>query len=324
MNKKTNKFGLKKNAVKAVFLKKVILTIAYIVVANILYAGGSYQGEIARTDLTKIPSQGESEIIFNYVRGTLPVSIYINGQLQAQCFPNTSDSVRNEKVIVKNGSIRIDFVLKERMSSGPENNKTYYWEERRREILVCEAKSSSITIDIETDTSNRFTRLEVVKTVSLEGTPVVPSEGNTVQTGNSSVSGNTENNGTIEMALTNASKLLIETLPKNSTLAVLNIASNNEDMAIFVVEELEFILVNSKTNNFSIVDRKSLDKIRSEKEFQMSAEVDDDSAVSIGKLLGASIVLTGNISGSGSLRRLRIKALDVLTGKVVAMASERF
>jgi hypothetical protein len=56
----------------------------------------------------------------------------------------------------------------------------------------------------------------------------------------------------------------------------------------------------------------------------MSGEVDDDSAISIGKFLGANIVVTGNVSGTGSLRRLRIKALDVLTGEIVSMASERF
>ncbi|MDR0557024.1 MAG: CsgG/HfaB family protein, partial [Treponema sp.] len=70
--------------------------------------------------------------------------------------------------------------------------------------------------------------------------------------------------------------------------------------------------------------RKSLDRIFEERKFQMSGEVDDDSAISIGKFLGANIVVTGNVSGTGSLRRLRIKALDVLTGEIVSMASERF
>jgi hypothetical protein len=58
--------------------------------------------------------------------------------------------------------------------------------------------------------------------------------------------------------------------------------------------------------------------------FQSSGEVDDDSAVSIGKLLGANVVITGSISGSDSMRRLRLKALNVQTAEIVAMASERF
>jgi curli biogenesis system outer membrane secretion channel CsgG len=50
--------------------------------------------------------------------------------------------------------------------------------------------------------------------------------------------------------------------------------------------------------------------------------VDDDSAVSIGKLLGANIVITGSITGVGSARRLRLKTLDVKTAEIVTMASE--
>ncbi|MDR1637290.1 MAG: CsgG/HfaB family protein, partial [Treponema sp.] len=75
---------------------------------------------------------------------------------------------------------------------------------------------------------------------------------------------------------------------------------------------------------FKVVDRKSLDAIKSEQNFQYSGEVDDDSAVSIGKMLGASIVITGSVSGSGSTRRLRVKALNVRTAEIVAMVSERF
>jgi hypothetical protein len=47
-------------------------------------------------------------------------------------------------------------------------------------------------------------------------------------------------------------------------------------------------------------------------------------AVSIGKLLGANIVITGSISGVDSARRLRLKALDIMTAEIVTMASEMF
>jgi curli biogenesis system outer membrane secretion channel CsgG len=93
-------------------------------------------------------------------------------------------------------------------------------------------------------------------------------------------------------------------------------------MSEFVIEELAYLMVDTK--KFKVVDRKSLDAIKSEQDFQYSGDVDDNSAVSIGKLLGASIVITGSISGSGSTRRLRAKALDVKTAEIVAMASERF
>jgi hypothetical protein len=46
--------------------------------------------------------------------------------------------------------------------------------------------------------------------------------------------------------------------------------------------------------------------------------------VEIGKILGASIVITASISGSGTMRRLTLKALDVKTARIVSMARESF
>ena len=126
----------------------------------------------------------------------------------------------------------------------------------------------------------------------------------------------------IEDALDKASQTIITDLPNKSVIAVLSISSRDRENAAFVVEELEYILVD--TGFFKIVDRKSLDKIREEQNFQMSGDVDVDSAVSIGKMLGANIVITGSISGTDSTRRLRIKALDVKTAEILTMASEKF
>jgi TolB-like protein len=52
----------------------------------------------------------------------------------------------------------------------------------------------------------------------------------------------------------------------------------------------------------------------------MTGEVDDNSILSIGHLLGAGVVITGSIAEDGD--RLRLKALDVRTAKIAAMSSE--
>ena len=127
---------------------------------------------------------------------------------------------------------------------------------------------------------------------------------------------------TLEAALYAAANVIIARLQPQTTVAVLSIASKDIDSAEFVLDELAYVIVSS--GNFKVVDRKSLDVIRSEQHFQAGGEVDDDSAVSIGKLLGANIVITGSISGVGSTRRLRLKALDVKTAEIVAMASEAY
>ena len=115
---------------------------------------------------------------------------------------------------------------------------------------------------------------------------------------------------------------MIANIPNGATLAVLSIATNDPEVAEFVIEELAYLMV--ETRKFRVVDRKSLDAVREEHSFQISGDVDDNSAISIGKMLGASIVITGSVSGSGATRRLRAKALNVQTAEIVAMASERY
>ena len=126
----------------------------------------------------------------------------------------------------------------------------------------------------------------------------------------------------MEGALNKAAETLIDSMPRNATIAILSVYSENRETAEYVIDELEYKFVDAK--KFKIVDRRRLEQIRREQNFQLSGEVDDNSAVSIGNMLGASVVITGDISGSGSSRRLILRALDVKTAQIVTMARERF
>jgi TolB-like protein len=126
----------------------------------------------------------------------------------------------------------------------------------------------------------------------------------------------------IDSAISNASRDLIYDLPAQSTVAVINVSSNSRELSAYIVDELEYQLVTAK--KFTIVDRKTLDTIRSEQDFQMSGDVNDASAVSIGQMLGATIVITGTITGTGSSQRLSLKALDVKTAQIITMVREAF
>jgi TolB-like protein len=125
----------------------------------------------------------------------------------------------------------------------------------------------------------------------------------------------------IEGAIDRAIRDLITDLPRNSRIAVINISSNNRDLSFLAVEEIEYQLFSAK---MTIVDRQTLDRIRSEQNFQMSGDVSDESAVSIGQMLGANIVITGSITGTGSAQRISIRALDVRTAQIVAIVRETF
>jgi len=128
--------------------------------------------------------------------------------------------------------------------------------------------------------------------------------------------------GSLESAVNRAARVVEEGIPRGATLGILSMASDDKELAEFVIEELTYLLVN--TRKFTVVDRKSLDSVMAEQRFQMSGDVDDNTAVSIGKMLGASIVITGTVGGSGSTRRLSVKALDVTTARIEAMAREPF
>ncbi|MDR3147187.1 MAG: CsgG/HfaB family protein, partial [Treponema sp.] len=115
---------------------------------------------------------------------------------------------------------------------------------------------------------------------------------------------------------------LSRNIPGPASIAVISIASDDPAEGEFAVEELTFLLVNAK--QYSVVDRRNLDIIRAEQNFQLSGEVDDDTAVSIGHFIGAAIVITGNIGPYDTAKYLRLKALDVETGEIRAMVSRRF
>jgi len=120
-------------------------------------------------------------------------------------------------------------------------------------------------------------------------------------------------------AITLSFNTLNPLISTGSRIAILGITPNNDD-TLFVQEELMVLFVNAQ--KFRVVDRQTLETIRQEQRFQMTGEVSDDSAISIGQFLGADVVITGSISGNRSQRRLRLRALDVKTAQVLAMSSE--
>jgi hypothetical protein len=123
----------------------------------------------------------------------------------------------------------------------------------------------------------------------------------------------------VEGALARAAEQALKNAPPRSKIAIVNITAADRNYANFIAGELEFIWVNA---GFFITDRSELDRIRQEQNFQMSGDVDDATAVSIGKFAGADVIVTGTIDGEGNLRRLRLRALNTQTAQVVGVASE--
>lgn len=127
------------------------------------------------------------------------------------------------------------------------------------------------------------------------------------------------NNFNIDDIIAKSFNMISKNIPDRTIVAIVNISSEDIKTSDYVIDELTLLFVNS--GKYDVVDRVSLDIIRNEQNFQMTGEVDDNSIISIGHILGAGVVITGNIDKEGN--RLRLKVLDVKTARILAMSSER-
>jgi hypothetical protein len=125
----------------------------------------------------------------------------------------------------------------------------------------------------------------------------------------------------VEGALVRAAEITLKDVPIKSKIAIVYITAQDKSTAEYIAGELEFMWVNS---GYTIIDRSQLDRLRLEQNFQMSGEIDDETAVSIGKFAGADIIVTGRVDGEDNLRRLRLRGLNTQTAQVVGVSSERF
>ena len=118
----------------------------------------------------------------------------------------------------------------------------------------------------------------------------------------------------ISRGIRDVSDYLNDHIPAGSMCVFVNIESHSEELSAFIFDELTTNAVNDRV--FTVVDRQRLDLIRAEQGFQLSGEVDDESALSIGRFLGAHTIISGRVSSLGDNFRLTIRALHVETAQV--------
>ncbi|MCL2411728.1 MAG: CsgG/HfaB family protein [Treponema sp.] len=113
--------------------------------------------------------------------------------------------------------------------------------------------------------------------------------------------------------------IFAQNIPRDSRLAIVGITATDSNEASFYVNELTLHFVN--TRNFTVVERSNIEAVFSEHNFQMSGMVADEEMLSIGRFIGANVVVSGEITGTGSQKRLVLRAIDVLTSEILSMAS---
>ena len=123
----------------------------------------------------------------------------------------------------------------------------------------------------------------------------------------------------LRSALKKTAEYLEEHLPSGTIIAVISIKSEHPRFSEYVIEELTKNVVNGR--KLLAVERRRLDVIRDEMEYQMSGEVSEESARSIGKQLGAQMAVTGSLTPMGNEYVLRVQAVDVETAAIEGIDS---
>jgi TolB-like protein len=123
----------------------------------------------------------------------------------------------------------------------------------------------------------------------------------------------------LDTAIQQAAKEINNALPAANKVALLNFSSESDVFSEYVLEEMSIELV--KARKLVVVDRKELDLIRGEMNFQMSGEVSDESAQKIGEKLGAQTIVSGSLINMGKSYRFRTKAINVISAKIETSSS---
>ena len=99
------------------------------------------------------------------------------------------------------------------------------------------------------------------------------------------------------------------------TIAVLDFESigSEEHLGKAVSEIMRTELID--TNKYRVVERSQINKTISEQKFQKSGLIDDKSAVEIGKLLGADLIVIGSVVKIGTSYTINSRMIETKTGE---------
>jgi hypothetical protein len=121
----------------------------------------------------------------------------------------------------------------------------------------------------------------------------------------------------LDAAVRETSDYLNSKLARGATVVFLNFKSDYPDLSEYLINELIENTVND--GRFAAVDRQNLAFIQQEIDYQLSGEVSDETAQSIGKKLGAQVIILGSIASLGDVYLLTVRAIGVESAEILGM-----
>jgi tetratricopeptide (TPR) repeat protein len=131
-----------------------------------------------------------------------------------------------------------------------------------------------------------------------------------VLTGCATSGGKDEHELSLGEAIAQSAAALADKLPAGTRVAVIAFESPHGNLSGYIMDELVGVLVDG---SLEVADRNNLEYVYRELNFQMSGDVNDKSAQSIGKFLGAQYVITGQLVDTGGEYRYRLNGINVET-----------
>jgi TolB-like protein len=119
---------------------------------------------------------------------------------------------------------------------------------------------------------------------------------------------------TLDEAIIGLAGSLADRLPAGTVVALLNFSAPEMAASEYIMEEFNITLAN--LGRLRVVDRRNLELLQRELNFQMSGEVDEASAQAIGHMLGAQSIISGSLTLMGDSYRMRIQAISVDTAQI--------
>ena len=120
---------------------------------------------------------------------------------------------------------------------------------------------------------------------------------------------------TLDGAIEAAANELSRRLPRGTTVVMVDVQSDSEDLSDYVIDEMNFKL--SRIGSLKPVERRQLDAVRQELGLNISGEVDDESSLSIGRLLGSQYLIMGSVQNVARREyRVRFRTVSAETASI--------
>jgi hypothetical protein len=123
-----------------------------------------------------------------------------------------------------------------------------------------------------------------------------------------------DKSGLTEKAIKQAGDALYSALPLGASISIMKTRSTERAMIDYVVDQLTKATI--QTGKITVIGRQDQALIAAEQKFQLSGDVSDESAVSLGKQIGVKYIVLCWIGGEKSLRRFYTRVLNIETAQI--------